>query len=241
VDVVHKEYTVVQAELKDGYLFPGVRFTKTLPIVVPYSLESAELKNITAYIKIDNVQVIPLIYTYEGLYKPSYEFYVRAGQTYELFADREGTFIYGKTTIPQRPTLTQTHYNLNNYSLEAYVRSYEKEVYAALWSINATTLIKAEDFFSVAVPSVISPVSTVQVRTSAIPDEYRSAAYNDSRFIQVFSFDESFKAYFNSRTSAQGIGDPFTQGGGSVEWNIQGDNVIGMFIGVGDGFRILVQ
>ena len=73
------------------------------------------------------------------------------------------------------------------------------------------------------------------MRTSPLPEDFRSPAYNDSRFIQVVSFDKSFKNYFHSRTSGQGINDPFVQGGGVVEWNVQGDKVIGMFIGVSLG------
>jgi hypothetical protein len=115
------------------------------------------------------------------------------------------------------------------------VPSRHNEVYAALWAISSAPFIKAEDYFSVSVPTEISPISTINVRTSPLPEEFRSPAYNNRRFIQVFSFDKSFKNYFNSRTSGQGISDPFVQGGGTVEWNVYGDNVIGMFIGVAEG------
>ena len=78
-------------------------------------------------------------------------------------------------------------------------------------------------------------MSTINVRTSPVPVEFRSPVYNNRRFIQVYSFDKSFNKYFNSRTSGQSINDPFVQGGGTVEWNVYGDNVIGMFIGVAEG------
>ena len=77
-DAVHIEHTVVQAEIKPGKIFPAVRFTKTLPLGVPYNIKQAELKNVTAYLLKNEVQVIPLHYTSDGLYKPLYEFYVEA-------------------------------------------------------------------------------------------------------------------------------------------------------------------
>jgi len=240
VNIVHEEFTVVQAELKIDKHFSGVRFTKTLPLGVPYDIKLAELKNITAYISIDSVQIIPLIYDQDGLYKSLYEFYVEPGRYYELFAERDGTFIYSQTVIPEKPVVTSTTYSSNENYLQAVVVSRNNEVYAALWAISSAPFIKADDYFSVSVPTEISPVSTINVRTSPIPEEFQSAAYNNSRFIQVFSFDKSLKNYFNSKTSGQGISDPFVQGGGAVEWNVYGDNVIGMFIGVAEGELVAV-
>ncbi len=235
VDVVHEEYTVVQSELKTGKLFPGVRFTKTLPLGVPYNIKQAELINITAYIRIDSIQIIPLIYDQDGLYKSLYEFNVEPGRIYELFAVRDGSFIYSQTVIPEKPIVTSAIYSSNENFLQAVVVSHNNEVYAALWAISSAPFIKADDYFSVSVPTEFYPLSTVNVRTSPLPAEFQSPAYNNSRFIQVYSFDKSFKNYFNSRTSGQGINDPFVQGGGTVEWNVYGDNVIGMFIGVAEG------
>jgi hypothetical protein len=241
VDVAHDEYMVVQSELRLDELFPGVRFTKTLPIGVPYDIKQAELKNMTAYIRIDSIQVIPLHYTSDGIYNPLYEFYVESGRYFELFAQHDDTFIYAKTVIPEKPLVVSTHYSINENYLQAAVKPHGGEVYAALWAISSTPFIKADDYFSVSVPTEFYPNSTVDVRTSPIPENFQSPAYNNSRFIQVVSFNKSFKNYFQSRTSGQGIDDPFVQGGSTAEWNVQGDKVIGMFIGVSIGDVIPVQ
>jgi len=233
--IVHEEFTVIQSELRLDELFPGVRFTKTLPIGVPYDIKQTELKNIKTYIRIDSVQVIPLHYTSDGIYKPLYDFYVEAGSFYELFAERDDTFIYAETVIPEKPMVTSASYSSTGHYMQAVVASHHNEVYAALWAISSAPFIKADDYFSVSEPTEISPVSTINVRTSPIPEEFQSPDYNNSRFIQVYSFDKSFKNYFNSRTSGQGVSDPFVQGGGTIEWNLQGDKVIGMFIGVSVG------
>jgi hypothetical protein len=233
-DEVFVEYTVVQAEIQPNKYFPAVRITKTLPLGVPYRIEDAELKNITAYLVKNGIQVIPLLYTSEGLYKPRYEFYVEEGETYELFAERDGKFIYGKTTIPYKPEVTAVNYNTSDFFLDANVISKLDEVYGALWIISAFPPAQAEDFFTVTSPSS-STNNNIMVRTSPIPEEFQAPAYSESRYIQVYSFDKSFRDYFYSRTSGQEITDPFIQGGGNVEWNMQGDKVIGMFIGVTPG------
>jgi hypothetical protein len=233
-DVGFKEYTVVQAEIEPDKLFPAVRFTKTLPLGVPYDIKDAELKNVTAYLVKNEVQVIPLFYTANGLYKTKYDLYVNEGEIYELYAESEGKFIYGKTTIPHKPNVTSVSYDINGYYFDADVQAEPEEVYGALWIVSGIPPVRAEDYFTVTIPSS-DPNNMVAVRTSSIPEEYRKPIYSGNRYIQVFSFDKSFRNYFYSRTSGQEINDPFIQGGSAVEWNMQGENVIGMFIGVAPG------
>jgi len=239
-DAGFEEYTVVQAEIQPGKIFPYVRITKTLPLGVPYDIKQAELKNVTAYLVKNYVQVIPLVYSNEGLYMPKYELYVNEGDTYEIYAEREGKFIYGKTTIPHKPDVSAASYNEGGYYFEANVRTESSVVYSAIWIVTGIPPAIAEDYFSVTIPSTI-PNNMVAVRTSSIPEEYREPIYSGNRYIQVFSFDNSFRKYFYSRTSGQEINDPFIQGGGAVEWNMQGENVIGMFIGVTPGDVINVN
>jgi hypothetical protein len=237
---VYVEYTVVQAEIQPGKVFPAVRFTKTLPLGVPYDIKKSELKDVTVYIKKNEVQVIPLIYDVDGLYKPTYRFYVLEGETYELFAETNDKYIYAKTIIPYTPSISSTNYNTSDFYLNAELQTKSNEVYGAIWIIPGNPPDKAEDFFSVSNTSY-NPGTEIIVRTSSFPDKYRSQIYDDSRHIQVFAFDKSFREYFYSRTSGQQINDPFVQGGGSVEWNVQGDKVIGMFIGVTPGDIIKVN
>ena len=237
---VHIEHTVVQAEIKPGKVFPAVRFTKTLPLGVPYNIKQAELKNVTAYLLKNEVQVIPLHYTSDGLYKPLYEFYVEEGETYELIAERDGIYIYGKTIVPFIPNVTKTSYNAGEFYFDADVSSRLNEVYGALWIISGNPSARANDYYSITSPA--SSVNTdIFVRTSSIPEKYRSPTYPDKKYIQVVAFDVSFRKYFYSRTSGQQVSDPYIQGGGAVEWNVQGDKVIGMFIGISAGEIIEVN
>ena len=233
----YEEYIVVQAEIQANKYFPAVRFTKTLPLGVPYKIENAELKNVTAYLKRNGVQIIPLVYTSQGLYKPLDDLFVVEGETYELFAMYEETFVYSITRIPYKPEILNTYYNSSEYSLNAEVNSREGEVYAAIWLVTTTPPVNAEDYYAV---SSAAAGSNVVVSTSPLPQKFRTNNYSNFRYIQVNSFDQSFKDYFNSRTSGSEINDPYVQGGGEIIWNVQGEKVIGMFIGVSRGIPQLV-
>jgi len=236
----YEEFTVVQAEIIAGKYFPSVRFTKTLPLGIPYDINKAELKNVTSYLVKNEVQVIPLIYTSKGLYKPLYDFYVEEGETYELFAEYNKKFIYGKTIIPYAPEIKSVYYDGAGYFLSAEIKAKVNEVYCALWIISGNPPGMADDFYTVTTPAATS-LTTVGVRTSTFPDEYRSPVYSNYRYIQVFSYDKSFRNYFYSRSSGSEINDPFIQGGGAIEWNMQGDKVIGMFVGVAIGDIVKVN
>jgi hypothetical protein len=233
----YEEYIVVQAEIQANKYFPAVRFTKTLPLGVPYRIEDAELKNVTAYLKRNGVQIIPLVYTSQGLYKPLDDLFVVEGETYELFAMRDETFIYSITRIPYKPEITNAYYNSSEHTLNAAVTAKEGEVYAALWVVTTTPAIIADDYYAV---SSAAPGSNVVVTTSSLPEQYRGGNYSNYRYIQVNSFDQSFEDYFYSRTSGSEINDPYVQGGGEVIWNVQGEKTIGLFIGVSRGIPQLV-
>lgn len=236
-EINYEEYIVVQAEIQANRYFPAVRFTKTLPLGVPYRIEDAELTNVTAYLKRNGVQIIPLVYTSQGLYKTLDDVFVIEGEMYELFAMYNDTYIYSITRIPFKPELTHVYYNSGEHTLNAIVKSKKGEVYAALWIVSSTPVVKADDYFTVT--SAI-PGNDVIATTSSIPEEYRGGNYSGLRSIQVNSFDQSFKEYFNSRTAGSQINDPYVQGGGEVNWNVHGDKVIGMFIGVSKGIPELV-
>ncbi|MEJ2104627.1 MAG: hypothetical protein P8X47_08630 [Ignavibacteriaceae bacterium] len=230
-DAEFVEYTVVQAEIQPDKYFPSVRFTKTLPLGIPFNIKQAELKDVTVYIVKNEIQVIPLVYSGDGLYKPRYEFLVDEGEIYELFANYEGKFIYGKTIIPHRPVISSLNYNVSGHYLEANTLNKNNTVYAALWIVSTTPPVRAEDFYSVSTPSE-NLNDEISVRTATIPQKYRGSAYAGLRYIQVFAFDQSYRKYFYSRTSGQTVNNPYVQGGGTIEWNMQGEKVIGMFIGV---------
>lgn len=237
----HIELTVIQAELIPGRQFSGVRITKTLPLGVPFTIEKAEIKNAEVYLIKNGHQVIPLHYQGGGIYFPLYEIYFFEGESYELFGTARGKTFYSSTIIPNEPELTSARYNLNGGFTEAFVSVNENEVYAALWGVDDGAFHKASDFYDVAVPKEFLPTSTSYVRTAVLPSEYQTGNFNGTRLIQVYAFDQSFEKYFNTRDASGEINNPFVQGYRNVEWNIEGTDVIGMFIGFNVGDFIQVQ
>ncbi len=232
-DAAAQSYIVVNAELNPWKSFAGVSFTKTLPVGVPYDISDAELKDVIAYIKINGVKVIPLHYTRDGIYKPRYdELVIEKGNTYELFAECRGTVIYSATKVPFPPEINNVSYDAGGNYLKANIKTHPDEVYGAIWVIGSSST-KDATFPSLSIPD--TSLKNTNVITSPIPDQYRTNSYNGKRNIQVFAFDKQYTAYYNSAKVNVPAGNAFTQNGGTINWNVFGQNVIGMFIGVAKG------
>jgi len=231
-DLPLQNVVVVCGELNPDATFEGVAFTKLLPVGIPYDIKKAELKDVIAYIRIDNAKIIPLHYAGDGVYKPLYGLFIQAGSVYELFAEWEGNIIYSSTKVPFPPEVNNVSYNSDGNSLQADVNTRAGEVYGAIWVIGFTSE-QANTFPFLGIPD--AGKSNITVSTTEIPAKYSDKYYNGSRNIQVFSYDNQYTAYFNSAKVNVPLGNAFFQNGGETGWNVLGDNVIGMFIGVGKG------
>lgn len=232
-EVQNQIYVVVNSELNPYKLFTGVTFTKTLPVGTPFDIKAAELKDVKAYLKINGVQVIPLHYKSNGVYKPLYDdLVIQKGDSYELFAEWGETVIYSYTKVPFPPETNNVSFNIGGNYLQANIKTNPDEVYGAIWVIGSGTS-SALTFPSLSVPK--TDTYNMNVITNKIPDQFRGNEYKGMRNIQVYSFDKQYTAYFNSAKVNVPDGNAFMQNGGSVGWNVFGNNVIGMFIGVAKG------
>lgn len=237
----YQEYTVVRSELRANNNFEGVTFTKTLPIDEAYDIKKAELTNVTAFLIINKIQVVPLHYTQNGIYKSQYDFIVEPGDTYELYAKVDNKSIYSITQIPYPPTVISAQFGGNTY-IQANVSAKPNEVLGASWQViypNSGDVLDTSPDFQNLVDSPKDSLSTVPVITMNIPDKYNTGYY--SMYVQAYSFDVQYLLYFESRKGNEPVANTFTQGGGQIAWNVQGNNVIGLFIGVAvsNDFRVL--
>lgn len=244
-DVNYKECTVVRAELKADNNFEGVTFTKTLPLDEAYDIKKAELTNVTAFLIINKIQVVPLHYTHDGIYKSSFDFVVKPGDIYELYAKVDDKSIYSITQVPFPPKIISAQYGGNKY-IQANVSSMPNEVIGAGWLImypNTNDILDTSPDFQNLVDSPGDTLSTVSVITMNIPDKYNTVYYSNYTYVQAYSFDPQYLRYFVSKNGNQPITNTFTQGGGQISWNVQGDNVIGLFIGlaVSTNYRVSNQ
>lgn len=230
-DTSFKENVVVRAELLAGVNFTGVRFTKTLPLDVAYSISAAELKNVTAYLKINNTQIVPLHYTNNGLYKPLYNLKIKYGTTYELFATYNNKPIYSKTRVPDNLNVINVIYR-DEFFLQGEVIANKDEAYGAAWVIPTfnTPNIIADDFYSI-VKLLNNNLNKVTVRTKVIPVQYRSNIIKRLIEIKVYAFDKAYADYFNTKSNGKSVEDAFVHGGNNIAWNVEGENAIGLFIG----------
>ena len=226
-----QQLTVVQAEIHPNSNFPGVRITRTLPVQVPWTIKAAEITDAIAYLRIDGVKIVPLHYDGEGMYRPLYDFVVAEGSVYELFGKASGQTFHSLTHIPYVPIILASHYNPNDSYADAVIRSRAHEVYSALWQVGGEAGPKATEFFALTIPTDSLVTSTVMVRSAAFPTAYQGDEYHNARYIQVYAFDESYEKYFKTKAWSQQVGSPYTSGSGKTEWNVSGENVIGLFIG----------
>ena len=233
-DSIYKEKTVVFASLKKDSLFSGVTFTRTLPLNEAFDIRKAELKNVDAYIKINSIQVIPLLYVKDGLYKPHDLITIHSGSTYELFASYGEKTIYAKTKIPGAPVVSSATL-VNNSYIEAKIVPKENESYGAAWFILGATQFTfqglAADFFEVYDSPAERLPSSVTIRTVDFPEAYRTSSAASGAYLKVFSFDKGFYDYFRTRGNNLQVNNSFTQGGSQIIWNVYGNDVIGLFMG----------
>ncbi|MFC2133127.1 hypothetical protein ACFLTH_00800 [Bacteroidota bacterium] len=229
INVEESNYITIHAELIGGEEFKGVRITKPLPFDQDYDIEEAKLTDIIAYIQIDGAQVIPLHHTAEGIYRPLYELIINPGSTYELYARVGPRKIYSITKVPEVPVVNKAVIQ-NDFSLTATVLSEPNVVYGATWVIIIDTMtIVADNFQEI---NEDNENYLLTVNTQVIPENLRQFSLSSTRFVKVYAFDRPYIDFFNTRENNQPLDDYFTQGGGPVAWNVYGENVIGMFIGV---------
>lgn len=230
IPLPYEEDVVVQGQLVADTLFQGVKITKTIPVNETYDINKAQIKNAFVYLRINGVQIVPLHYVSDGIYMPVNTLYVMSGNTFEVFGRANGTEFYGRTIIPDKPVIVSSEYNQSGKYMEATVKVNAGEVYGSVWSIGRSGQTTGNDFYSIISPD--NNAANITTRTSVLPDIYQSSFYDDRRYIQVFAFDKQYQAFFTSKGNNQPVSNYFIQGGGSVAWNVYGDHVIGLFIGV---------
>ena len=244
-DLNYKQYIVVRAELVAGEDFAGVKLTRTQPLNQQYDSTSAAItSNVTAYLRVNRVQIIPLHHAGNGIYLASDRIRIQSGYTYELFAEVGDTAIYSFTRIPQKPIVVSTQV-VKDSLFQANVQPETNAVYGAVWEIyNSSTdqgVDSASDFQEIIQNTDVYKTAPIAVNTLALPAQYRSSNYSDLWYVRIYAYDTPYLKYFRTRNNNQPVSDVFSQGGDQVIWNVSGNNVIGMFIGVTKGDLVKVQ
>ncbi len=234
-DLPYTELFVVSGQISHGDINPEIRFTKTLELNRIYDIKDAELKNVITYIKNDEQGIFPLEYITEGIYQPITRLEILPGGTYELFAEYDGTRMYGVTKAPANPVVVNAE--LVDGHIECEITPKKNESYCCVYvlvqglNVGIPNIVKREnDFFSVEGPFA-EDSKNITIRTGVVPEEYRQQMRDYTLGVEVYAWDKSYKSYFETKNNNKPIDDIFSEGGGSIAWNVAGENTIGMFIG----------
>lgn len=234
-ELPYEELYVVSAQISHGDVDPEIRFTKSLELDQIYDIKNTELKDVITYIKNDQQGIFPFEYIADGIYQPLSRLEIQPGWTYELFAEYNGTRMYGITKAPANPVVVSAE--LVDGQIVCEVTPKENEAYCCIYVLvqgiqvgNPRVAIRENDFFSVEGPFE-KDSRNIFINTGTVPEEYRQQMRNYSLGVEVYAWDKSYKKYFETKDNNKPIEDIFSEGGGSINWNIAGEKVIGMFIG----------
>jgi hypothetical protein len=236
-----QEKIVVQGWLVAGINFEGVRLTKTSSIGTTPDTNKLFVRDAIIYLKQNGMKVMPLKYSGSGFYKLIYQHRIEESVIYELYGSIEDKLIYSKTKIPEKPVIAKADFH-PQFFISVNIDPKEKEAYGMKWMIqnfDGTTVL-SEDFYDISEYTTSSANSFLTVRSTILPEEYRGSIFNSSTYAKVYSFDRQYFDYYQSKDNNEVSGNPFAQTGGKVKWNVEGENVIGLFIGLNSSspFRV---
>jgi len=119
--------------------------------------------------------------------------------------------------------------------LQCEVSANNDEAFGAAWVIpsqfNIPDII-ASDFYSIVTSLDENSSNKLTVRTKVIPEQYRSSTQKLLTKIKVYAFDKAYAGYFNTKSNGKSVEDAFVHGGNNIGWNLEGENAIGLFIGI---------
>lgn len=236
IDVIESDIPFTEVNIVNGRLIGdssevSISFTKSFPIEKDLTLEDVALENVTAYIWSKNQGVYPLQHVGEGNYKPTDILKINPGESYELYAKINDERIFAETYVPRYPTIKEAKIQGDYINCKILPNSHT--VYGTKYKISS--LDQSCEVFEEKIFYEVSNVSTdttqaVEIKTSSLPIQYFEEPEKYYISLTLYAFDENYKAYFATRENNKPIENIFSEGGGSVYWNIQGENSIGMFI-----------
>ena len=155
-------------------------------------------------------------------------------QVYELFAIVGDKSIYASTYVPEVPRIDNSAFHDNEY-VDVYIASRPNECYGSviLFLLHQNNYVsRSSDFHSIVEAPNSEFNDIVLSRTQEIPEQFRTEFYRSVTYAQVYSFDKAYSDYFKTRGNSQPITNSFIQGGDPIAWNVKGEKVIGLFIGI---------
>ncbi len=231
-DIPFEEKYIVYGRLKGGTDEITISFSKSFSIDENLSREDTALKNLVTYLWSETQGIYPLVYDNQNNYIPIDQLNVMMDTEYELHANIGSERIFARTTVPLKAEVQAVEF-IEDY-MTCKILPEKNSVYGCKYTIiplndNLNKIIE-NTFFEIS-EKVENDMEVIQIRTMALPIEYLEKVDNYILNLEVYSFDSDYREYYYSRKNNKPIENIFSEGGGSVFWNVQGENVIGMFIG----------
>jgi len=229
-----EEFIVINGRLVGNSNNFEISFTKSFAIESDLSKADVLLDNVTAYILTENQGVFTMFHTGDGKYSPVDPVLIRPGSVYELYAKIDETRISATTLVPNEPDIFNA--SIQGNFVTCRITSQVGSIYGCKYTI--TSLVDFEfnfsetDFYELSeIYGESGNTIDVDVRTDILPDYYFENPDDYIISLKVYAFDEAYKSYYDTRQNNKPIENIFSEGGGSVYWNVQGEKSIGMFIG----------
>ena len=227
-----EEKIVVYGRLKGGTNEITISFSKSFAIEESLNREDTAIKNLVTYLWSESQGIYPLVFDNQNNYIPYENLNVMMDTEYELHANIGSERIFARTIVPLKAEVQEIQF-IEDY-MTCKILPKDNIVYGCKYNIiplndNLNT-ISENTFFEIS-EKVENTSDVIQIRTMALPIEYLENVDSYALNLEVYSFDSDYRDYYYSRKNNKPIENIFSEGGGSVFWNVQGDNVIGMFIG----------
>jgi hypothetical protein len=230
--IPYEEYFIINGRLVGNSSKFEISFTKSFAIESDISKSEVILDDVITYILSEDQGIFTMDHIGNGVYSPVDDILIRPGSTYELYARINDTRITATTFVPHAPDIFSSSV-IGNY-ITCRITSEKGTVYGCKYTV--TSLVDFDFSFSETNFYELSGIaiesgSALDIRTDILPDYYFENPDDYLISLEVYAFDSAYKSYYDTRENNKPIENIFSEGGGSVYWNIQGDNSIGMFIG----------
>jgi hypothetical protein len=209
-----------------------ISFTKSFAIESDLTRPDVILDNVITYVLTEDQGVFVLNHTGNGKYSPVDTVDIRPGSTYELYAKIGTTRISAVTLVPSEPDIFDASIQ-GNY-VTCNITPEQGSIYGCKYMISSISDLEFSsnevDFYELS-DAYENSGGSVNVRTNILPDIYFNNPDDYIVYLKVYAFDEAYKSYYETRENNKPIENIFSEGGGSVYWNVNGNKTIGMFIG----------
>ena len=241
VELPYLEQLVIRAVIGPGQGINSIRVERTLPPLEEYIQENAIVRDAKLTIS-DGTNDYEL--SFDGEYYGNEDIFVEVGKTYYLRAEWKGKVATSQTTIPEPVEMDDIYYEIVESEYE-YENFKYKEVFVygeftpkpgAVYqtSYNSESLQLRFDFdiYSYNNRNSAGKIRTVLLRFSydeTMGEEFIKNYLKDYEFL-LYSYDEQYYSYFNSKHNGNSNSGIFGSEGLNIQWNVHG-NGIGLFIG----------